>query len=90
MLLVLVSKPLDACGQVFDVCRAYGCVEVCYGGRDVESECCGVHICVKVTLRCVQVDVSYVYWFFNEAYVFWFGFVGNVCDLFFCRWSCVV
>jgi hypothetical protein len=46
VLLVLLLEALNACGGVFVMGGASGCVEACYGGRDVEDECWGVYICV--------------------------------------------
>ena len=46
MLLVLVLKTSNVCSNVFVKGGARGCVEACYGGRDVEDGCWGVYICV--------------------------------------------
>lgn len=37
MLLVLVLEPLDMCDIILLKGRNDGCVEACYGGRDVEG-----------------------------------------------------
>lgn len=48
MLLVLVLEPLDAWDGVLVDSRVGGCVEACYGGRDVEGGDYVVYICVWV------------------------------------------
>ena len=62
MLLVLVSKPLDACGRKFVVGGACGCVEAyAMGKRNVGDCCCGVYIRVGVTLCHVHVEYVMVF-----------------------------
>lgn len=57
MLFILVPKPVDAWSGVFVVGGACGCVETCYGGRNMEGGCCGFYICVRVAFCHVHVDV---------------------------------
>jgi hypothetical protein len=56
-----LSEPLDVCDNVFMVGGAYGCMKACYWGRDVEGGCCGVYICVGITLCCSE-EVYVVGW----------------------------
>ena len=73
VLLVLVLEPLEAGVKVFVVGGTCGCVGMCYGGRDVGGGCCGVYLCIGVTLCCVKVDVLDMDWFFDNACVYGLG-----------------
>lgn len=57
----IISSAIDACGQIFMVGGACGCVEACYRESDVEGGCCGGYIHVGVPFCvCSSGYVGYV------------------------------